>query len=74
MYALCVSGAVNTLGFVWKVFYFYFYALYVNFHSFIHKDRLAHRFLVVFLLVFFFFFFGVCVWLYCFVLFLFVCF
>ena len=32
MYALCVSGAVNTQGFVWK----FFYALYINFHSFIH--------------------------------------
>ena len=31
MYALCVSGAVNTQGFVWK----FFYALYINFHSFI---------------------------------------
>ena len=30
MYALCVSGAVNTQGFVWK----FFYALYINFHSF----------------------------------------
>ena len=33
MYALCVSGAVNTQGFVWK----FFYALYINFHSFINK-------------------------------------
>ena len=33
MYALCVSGAVNTQGFVWK----FFYALYINFHSFIHS-------------------------------------
>ena len=32
MYALCVSGAVNTHGFVWT----FFYALYINFHSFIH--------------------------------------
>ena len=32
MYALCVSGAVNTQGFVWK----FFYALYINLHSFIH--------------------------------------
>ena len=32
MYALCVSGAVNTQGFVWK----FFYALYKNvIHSFI---------------------------------------
>ena len=31
MCALCVSGAVNTQGFVWK----FFYALYINFHSFI---------------------------------------
>ena len=29
MYALCVSGAVNTQGFVWK----FFYALYINFNS-----------------------------------------
>ena len=34
MYALCVSGAVNTQGFVWK----FFYALYINFHSFIHSS------------------------------------
>ena len=34
MYALCVSGAVNTQGFVWK----FFYALYINFHSFIHHS------------------------------------
>ena len=33
MYALCVSGAVDTQGFVWK----FFYALYINFHSFIHS-------------------------------------
>ena len=42
MYALCVSGAVNTQGFVWK----FFYALYINFHSFIHKykvHKLHHR-------------------------------
>ena len=31
MYALCVSGAVNTQDFVWK----FFYALCINFHSFI---------------------------------------
>ena len=31
-YALCVFGAVNTQGFVWN----FFYALYINFHSFIH--------------------------------------
>ena len=31
MYALCVSGAVNMQGFVWK----FFYVLYINFHSFI---------------------------------------
>ena len=36
MYALCVSGAVNTQGFVWK----FFYALYIHFHSFIHKRAL----------------------------------
>ena len=33
MYVLCVSGAVNTQAFVWK---FFFYALYLNLHSFIH--------------------------------------
>ena len=33
MYALCVSGAVNTQGVVWK----FFYALYINFHSFINE-------------------------------------
>ena len=32
MYVLCVSGALNMQGFVWK----FFYALYINFHSFIH--------------------------------------
>ena len=31
MYALCVSGAMNTQGFVWK----FFYAPYINFHSFV---------------------------------------
>ena len=31
MYALCVSGAVNTQGF----------ALYINFHSFIHSYNLC---------------------------------
>ena len=72
MYALCVSGAVIRKVLCGRFFIFIFYALYVNFHSFIHKDRLAHRFLVVFLLVFFYFI--LCVWLYCFVLFLFVCF
>ena len=41
MYALCVSGAVNTQGFVWK----FFYALYINFHSFIQSKNVtnAHR-------------------------------
>ena len=34
MYALCVSGAVNTQGFCGE----FFYALYVNVHSFIHDD------------------------------------
>ena len=33
MYALCVSGAVNTQGFVWKFFMRY---LYIFIHSFIH--------------------------------------
>ena len=35
MYALCVSGAVNMRGFVWM----FFYALYINFHSFIHYNN-----------------------------------
>ena len=30
MYGLCVSGALNMQGFVWKVFY----APYVSFHLF----------------------------------------
>ena len=34
MHALCVSGAMNTQGFVWK----FFYALYITFHSFIHYE------------------------------------
>ena len=36
MYALCVSGAVNTQGFVWKFFVdvLVFSVLYINFHSF----------------------------------------
>ena len=38
MYALCVSDAVNTQGFVWKFFMRYIYALYINFHSFIHTE------------------------------------
>ena len=36
MYALCVSGAVNTQGFVWNL-----YAPYIDFHSFIHAFLLA---------------------------------
>ena len=36
MYALCVSGIVNTQGFVWKVFY----AIYKL--SFIHCGSLIH--------------------------------
>ena len=32
MYALCVSGAVNTQGFVWKFFMRY---IYIFIHSFI---------------------------------------
>ena len=36
MYALCVSGAVNTQGFVWN----FMYALYINFHSFIQESAL----------------------------------
>ena len=34
MYALCVSGAVNTQGFVWKFFMRY---IYIFIHSFIHS-------------------------------------
>ena len=52
MYALCVSGAVNTQGFVWK----FFYALYINFHSFIHSNHLYKVRPVAFF--FFSFFFG----------------
>ena len=37
MYALCVSGAVNTQGFV-RIFFNFFYALYINCHSFIHSS------------------------------------
>ena len=37
MYALCVSGAVNTQGFVWKVFMRYIYKF-----SFIHSFILQH--------------------------------
>ena len=38
MYALCVSGTVNTQGFVWTfLFFLIFYALYINFHSFVHS-------------------------------------
>ena len=33
MYALCVSGAVNTEGFMWKFFMRY---IYIFIHSFIH--------------------------------------
>ena len=33
-YALCVCGAVNTQGFMWK-FFVVFYVLYINFHLFI---------------------------------------
>ena len=41
MYALCVSVAVNTQGFCVEVFY----ALYINFHSFIHsRTSLASKF------------------------------
>ena len=38
MFVLCVSGAVNTQGFVWKVF-FYARAIYtfVFIHYFIHS-------------------------------------
>ena len=39
MYALCVSGAVNTQGFVWK----FFYVLYISFHSFIQLSDITHR-------------------------------
>ena len=34
MYALCVSGAVNTQGFAWIYIYIYIYALHIHFHSF----------------------------------------
>ena len=36
MYALCVSGAVNTQGFVWKVFLFSFFVCAIYTFSFIH--------------------------------------
>ena len=36
---VCVSGAVNTQGFVWK----FFYALYINFHSFIQRPVVSLR-------------------------------
>ena len=39
MYTLCVSGAVNTQGFVWK----FFYALYIHFHSLIPGLRWGKR-------------------------------
>ena len=39
MYALCVSGAVNTQGFVWKFLKSFFYALYIHFHSFIQTEQ-----------------------------------
>ena len=43
MCTLCVSGAVNTQGFV-RIFLFFFYALYINFHSFIQDcDSLPAR-------------------------------
>ena len=42
MYALCVSGSVNTQGFVWK----FFYTLYINFHSFIHISILIDCFYI----------------------------
>ena len=34
MYALCVSGAVNTQGFVWK-FFMHYISIFI--HSFIHN-------------------------------------
>ena len=37
MYALCVSGAVNTQGFVWKVFMRYIYKFFI--HSFTLKSE-----------------------------------
>ena len=43
MYALCVSGAVNTQGFVWK----FFYALYKKIHSFIYSSPLLLPFPLV---------------------------
>jgi len=39
MYALCVSGAVNTQGFVWKFFMRY---IYIFIHSFIHLIEIGH--------------------------------
>ena len=45
MHVLCVYGAVNMQGFVWKFFLNIFYALYINFHSFVHSHpRLAKPF------------------------------
>ena len=38
MYALCVSGAVNTQGIVWK-----FLCPYINFHLFIHSFISHHH-------------------------------
>ena len=38
MYALCVSGAVNIQGYVWK-----FYVSHINFHSFVHSNTLRKK-------------------------------
>ena len=35
---MCVSGAVNTQGFVWK-FFFFSYGLYIDFPSYICLGR-----------------------------------
>ena len=45
MYAVCISGAVNTQGFVWK---FLFFVLVFFIHLFIHF-RLTHDLMTVFL-------------------------
>ena len=42
MYALCVSGHVNTQGFVWTFLILIFYTLYIHFHFFVHSDKQWH--------------------------------
>ena len=47
MYALCVSGAVNTQGFVWK---FFMHNIYIHFCSFNHSfDNFACKVLYLYL-------------------------